>query len=170
MTSTIGAARRTIPTLVLRIPGHRASAHRTRGRHHRRGRRTVRSVAHWHATADGMVLADDQVDHKDDDKADDACEQGRDDQKDDPDGRVHASGLRVAVHPQRAEDEGDDADQTEAEGEYEPLDSHDLERARHRFARGTALTLFHHCSTSPGWRLTPSRTSPSASSCPCSHR
>src|SRR5206468_3758630 len=83
---------------------------------------------------------------------------GRDDQKDDPDGRVHAPGLRVAVHPQRAEDEGHNADQTDSEGEYEPLGPHDLERARHRFAGGTALTLFHHCSMPLGSRLTPSRT------------
>jgi len=97
-----------------------------------------------------MALADDQVDDNYDAEADDPGQQGRDDQEDDPNGRVHAPGLRVAVHPQGAEDEGDDPDQADAEDEKKPLRSENLESARHPSTGGTALTLFHGCAPSLG--------------------
>ena len=96
-----------------------------------------------------MTLADDQIDHENNDEADDPGEQGRDDQEHDPNGCVQPPALRVALHPQGAEDEGHDPDQADAEDEDEPLGAENLECARHGSAGGTVRTLFHGCVGSP---------------------
>src|SRR5205807_10422347 len=123
-------------------------------------------------TPDRMAFADDQVEDDHDHEADDRSEECRDDEEDEPEGRIHATALGVLVHPQGANQEGDDSHRAEAEDDENPSLEEHLERSVHPSLRGrTRLSLFHGC---PGMRtrasVTPSRGASFASCCPSSLR
>src|SRR5947208_15685781 len=119
-----------------------------------------------------MAFADDQVEDDHDHEADDHPEERRDDEEDEPERRIHATALGILIHPERADQEGDNAHRAEGEDDENPSLEEHLERAVHpSLRRRTRLSLFHGC---PGMRtrasVTPSRGASSASCCPSSPR
>src|SRR5437879_9901878 len=148
--SPVLPARGTIPPLVLGVPHHGSAADRTGGRDRRRlgggvpGH--VAGVPWGHSTSDRMALANDQVEDDHDHEADDRPEERRDDEEDQPERRIHTTALGVLVHPERADEEGDDAHCAEAKEDENPSIEEHLERAVHPILRRrTRLSLFHGC-------------------------